>query len=203
MLLRLKYLIFFILVFPALSFAKQLSYNQISLKMGMLNHSFSQQESAFPDTVTQSGSSSIILMNFQYDHFFEVNRSAFANVVFSGVGGEVEKTYGFTSGVKYFFDKFGTKSSIIDNSLEFDVEPQISFFAGWEFGVLNHVYQANTEVRSDLAVAFGGVLGGTYANDSKSNFLGEIHVLKGTGVETSYIDVSILFGINFYIEPFF
>ena len=85
------------IVFLSLFFMTTLCYGEtqlfskFSLRLGMNSHSFSQLESAFPGEDVGSGSSSVIVVQGEYEKFLSVANSYFLNVLFSGIGGEVEK----------------------------------------------------------------------------------------------------------------
>lgn len=196
--------LFFILSFFSVTvFAKGQFDSKFSLKLGMNSHSFSQLESAFPDDDTQSGSSSVIVLNGEYESFIELDKSFFVNAQFSGIGGEVEKNYSFLTGMKYYFSKYGTKAVLTDDNLELDILPSVTYYAGWAVGATNNVYQVEESVRSDVGVLYGGLVGGSFKYDKRTNYSAELHILKGTGVETDFLDTQILFGVTYFLEPFF
>ena len=203
---KLKQLSFlFSIIFSTTSFAKngtELS-SKVSLFLGSSSHSFTQIESAFPDDDVASGSSSILLMLLGYERFYQSNRSIFLNFSFSGVGGEVEKHYMGSAGVKYYFSEVGTKLVLKDNNFSINTAPKLAYYAGWEVGGMNAVYQANESVRSDLAIAYGGVAGLSYASNDQMMYTGEIHILKGNGVETEFLDFQVFFGLTYMIDPLF
>jgi hypothetical protein len=186
------------------TFADSSFYNKVSLRLGMVSHTFSQLESAFPGKEVQSGSASILVIQGEYEKFTDINKSFFGGIVFSGIGGEVEKNYSVTGGMKYYFSRFGTKSKMIDENLEINISPTLLYYAGWELGASNVIYQTDSaEVRSDLGVVFGGLGGVGYTVNDKTSYTAEFHFLKGAGVETDFLDVQILFGVTYFIEPLF
>jgi hypothetical protein len=186
------------------AFANSNFYNKVSLRLGMVSHTFSQLESAFPGKDIESGSASILVIQGEYEKFTDINKSFFGGIVFSGIGGEVEKNYSVTGGMKYYFSRFGTKSKMVDDNLEIDMSPTFSYYAGWEVGASNVIYQtASAEVRGDLGVIFGGLGGVGYTVNDKSSYSAEFHFLKGAGVETDFLDVQVVFGITYFIEPLF
>ena len=105
--------------------------------------------------------------------------------------------------MKYYYEKFGTRLMLEDDNMLLTVKPGTSLFYGWEIGGVNSVYQVEEEVRSDLAVVIGGVLGASYSVDRSSSYSFELHVLKGTGVETDFLSTQVLFGMTYFLEPFF
>ena len=192
-----------IVLFNSKSFANSELSNKVSLGFGMASHGFSQLESAFPEDEVGTGSASILIIQGQYEGFTELDKSFFGTLSFSGLGGEVEKYYSMTGGMKYYFSKFGTKAKLIDDNFFLDIQPKFTYYLGWELGVASVVYQANDEVRSDLGVLFGGLGGVSYSANAKTSYSFELHILKGQGVETESMDTQVLFGITYYVEPLF
>ncbi len=198
-----KLFLILIFVLPHVTMAKGKLDSKVSLKLGMSSHSFTQLESAFPDQATQSGSSSVIVMNAEYENFMEIDKSFFVSGQFSGLGGEVEKNYSIIAGMKYYFSKYGTKARLSDENLDLDILPSTTYYAGWAVGGTNNVYQVEEAVRSDIGVLYGGVAGASMKFDKKTNYTAELQILKGTGIETDFLDTQILFGVTYFVESFF
>lgn len=178
--------------------------DQVSVSMGMVNSSFSQQEGAISDSKTaSSGSVSVIALDLSYEFFFNRRFSFFLRGTGSGLAGEISKYFSFSGGQRFYFGADGTSAKFKDNDFEISTVPVFRYYAGWTAGTFYMIYEPKKEVRSDIGVEFGGLGGILFSADPKSSYKCELTVLKGSGTETTSMDIQVFFGASYFVNSFF
>lgn len=178
--------------------------DQMSVALGMVSAGFAQNASAFDEGVTlQNGSVTVISMDFNYEFFSNRRSSHVVKLTGSGLAGEVGKYYAFGYAKRYYFGSEGTRVTLNDDRLTVKMVPKLRYYAGFNGGLFYMVYKTEKEVRSDIGVEVGGHGGILYSAGVKRSYKAELNVLRGTGVETSSMNIGIFFGASFYMEPLF
>ena len=195
-------IIFFI---PLISVEGKVSYrDQLSFGIGMVNSSFTQSQAILDEgDQASSGSVSVLSLDLSYDIFSTRKKSIYFRVTGSGMIGEVSKYYTLSGGNRFYFGADGSRGSFEEESIKIITIPIFRYYAGWGVGVFSMIYEPGTEIRSDLGVEFGVHGGALYSFGPNSSYKFELSVLKGTGIETSSIDVQIFFGVGYFMKPLF
>lgn len=178
--------------------------NQLGISLGFVTQSYSQQAAAFDsDRELSSGSSSVVSGDLTYEFFGERQKSFFLRFTGSGIAGEVSKYYFLGVGQRYYFGADGTSANFKDKKVRIETNPLFRYYYGWDLGITSFIYETETDVRTDLGVEFGGHLGALYAADKTTSYKAELALKRGTGVETSSLNVAILFGVSYFTKNFF
>jgi len=200
-------LLLFSLVFITpynLALGKVVFKDQLSFSMGMVNNGFSQSEDALDENKSpNSGSVSVISLDLSYEFFSERKKSWYMRFTGSGMAGEISKYYAVSGGKRYYFGADGASATFEDTNIRISTHPVFRYYAGWSVGAFSMIYEPGKEVRSDLGVEFGGMGGILYSANKKSAYKFELTALKGTGVETTSMNIQIFFGVSYFMNSLF
>jgi hypothetical protein len=174
--------------------------DQLGVALGMVNSSFSQQEDVFSKSATTfSGSVAVISLDLCYEIFTSRKRSYFFRGTASGIAGEVSKYYAISSGQRFYFGADGVSGIYIDPSIKITINPVFRYYAGWAVGIFSTIYEPGEGVRSDIGIEIGGFGGILYSKSKTVSYKAELTILKGTGIETTTMDMQVFFGATFFI----
>ena len=178
--------------------------DQVSVSFGMVNSSYSQNESSFNEGATlANGAVSVISINLNYELFKARQNSHLFKISLSGIAGEVSKYYNLGYARRYYFGSVGTRIIQSDNAVKVKMVPKSRYYLGYDIGTYYMVYETKTEVRSDIGLEAGGHAGFLWSVDSLKSYKAQISIVKGTGVETTSINTQLFFGMSFFIDSLF
>lgn len=178
--------------------------DQLGVSLGFLTQAYTQQAAAFDsDRKLSSGSASLFSGDLTYEFFSQRQKSFFLRFTGSGIAGEVSKYYFLGVGQRFYLGADGTNAKFKDEKVNIETNPLFRYYYGWDLGVTSFIYETSTDVRTDLGVEFGGHVGTLYASDKKTSYKAELTLKRGTGVETSSLNVAFLFGVSYFTKDFF
>ncbi len=203
-----KIIIISFVLLTQMGFAEVKLMDQMSIAMGMVNNSYSQNASAFQeDDDLASGSVSVISVDFNYEFFKTRKSSHLVKLTASGLAGEASKFYGIGYGQRYYFKSEGTRGVFQSKNVTVKTSPKFRTYLGWNVLGYNLVYETSedsgTNLRSDLGVEIGGHAGLLYGISPKKAYKVELSVGRGTGIETSSFGMQIFFGASYFVNSLF
>lgn len=198
-------IIFSLLIFclSPLVLANERIDKEMTYSVGLVNASYAESETGLTGENVQeasSGSVSSISGQIQYKFAPGFDRSYYLAGTFPLLPGATGSYFGGHTGVEFYFgEKIGSKVSLNNSGTTIKIKPRNVFFWGLEGGLGYLVYVTETAKKTDLLLDIGGFLGGTYIMSDKWRIRGQLGVTRGTGVNTTTMEMKAFFGLSYYI----
>lgn len=192
-----------LLLFSSFALANERIDKEMTYSVGLVNTSYAESETGLTGENVQeaaSGSVSSISGQIQYKFAPGFDKSYFLTGTFPLLPGATGSYFGGHVGVEFYFgEKIGSKVSLNNSGTTIKVKPRNVFFWGLEGGLGYLVYVTETAKKTDLLLDIGGFVGGTYIMSDKWRIRGQLGVTRGTGVNTTTMEMKAFFGLSYYI----
>lgn len=178
-----------------------------SYSIGMVNVNVTENESSLVSTddseteeIEETPSAvSAISFNFNYEFIFEQQRSFFVKATVPMMTTEGAGAYVGGLGFNWYLNDLGTKYSINIGGSEIVMVPKFRYWWGASGSIGYLVYNTESAKKSDVFFDIGIHAGVGYNLGEKWGLRSEATIGKGTGVNTSTMNMSLLVGLTYFI----
>ncbi len=176
----------------------------LSLGLGIINNSITENDSGVASS--SGGPSSAASSNLAFDAVYEfktyAKKSYFLKAVTPLITSGQNGYFLVGLGINFYFSSLASLFTFEDDGTSIEVGPRMRYYWGPSIGLGYIIYTTETAKKSDVSLDLGAHVGGIYNMNRSWGLRGEFGVSRGTGVNTSSMNMKLFLGANFYFDPF-